>query len=294
MSFQDPPRRPRYPALSPYESQQYAGGYQASATATAYPDSFDANQGYASSDYANAEYSSDGGWFHPQGGYQAQAAPAPAPATQGWDTGYPAAAPQGYAGPNQGYSATQGYTTAAQGYAPNATSVLTSNPAYATPAAEDDDSWSGRRGNPMPGAFTGAMSGLLATGLGVGVSMLAAAFVRRQASPIVAFGQVFTTRAPHAVQNFAVQHFGMNEHSMLLVGMYVALAIVAMIIGVVARRTMAAGLVGIGLLGVFGAFVAITRPMSHPMDALPAMIGGIAGVLVLGWLIRSAYQGTRA
>jgi len=47
---------------------------------------------------------------------------------------------------------------------------------------------------------------------------------------------------------------------------------------------------GIGLFGLFGAFVAITRPESHASDVIPSIVGGIVGIAALIWLVRA---GTR-
>ena len=47
---------------------------------------------------------------------------------------------------------------------------------------------------------------------------------------------------------------------------------------------MSIGVAGIGLFGLFGAFVAITRPESHATDVIPSIVGGIVGIAVLIWL----------
>ena len=75
---------------------------------------------------------------------------------------------------------------------------------------------------------------------------------------------------------------------MLLLGMYVTIALIAIVIGVLAWRRVSIGVAGIGLFGLFGAFVAITRPESHVTDVIPSIVGGIAGIVAIIWLVRTA------
>jgi hypothetical protein len=138
------------------------------------------------------------------------------------------------------------------------------------------------------GLVIGAVTGFLAAAVAIGVATLAAAFVRPQASPVIAVGGAFIDRTPPALKNFAVQHFGENDKTILLLGMYVTLAVIAMGIGCLARRNVTIGVAGIAAFGLFGAFVAITRPESRATDVIPSVIGGIAGVAALLWLARAA------
>ena len=104
---------------------------------------------------------------------------------------------------------------------------------------------------------------------------------------------------PTALKNFAVEKFGENDKTMLLLGMYVTIALLAVVIGMIAWRRVAVGVAGISLFGLFGAFVAITRPDSHVTDVIPAVVGGIVGIAALVWLHstaarRPAYRTGRA
>ena len=117
---------------------------------------------------------------------------------------------------------------------------------------------------------------------------LVAAFVRPQASPIIAVGGAFIDRTPPALKNFAVEKFGENDKTMLLLGMYVTIALLAVVIGMIAWRRVGIGVAGTGLFGLFGAFVAITRPESHVTDVIPSVVGGIVGIAALVWLHSTA------
>ena len=129
-----------------------------------------------------------------------------------------------------------------------------------------------------------AVIGFLGAAVAIGVATLAAAFFRPQASPIIAVGEAFIDRTPPALKNFAVEKFGENDKTMLLLGMYVTIVLLAMTIGVLARHRIAVAVVGVAVFGLFGAYVADTRPASKPSDVIPSIIGGIAGVFALLWL----------
>lgn len=177
------------------------------------------------------------------------------------------------------------------------TSVM-SRPAYANAdprvvpggRAGAERAWAPRK----PGVFTGALAGLLAAALAVGVATLVAAFVRPQASPLIAVGEPFINRTPGSLMNFAAAHFGMNGNMVLQAGAAGLIAIIAIIIGVLAVKHPAAGVTGMILLMLSGAFLVITRPGSQSMDAVPTVVGGVLGVAALMWLIRAAYRGSRA
>ncbi len=141
---------------------------------------------------------------------------------------------------------------------------------------------------PRGGLLVGAVTGFLAAAVAIGAATLAAAFVRPQASPVIAVGGAFIDRTPSAVKNFAVEHFGENDKTMLLLGMYVGIAVLAMVIGCLARRNAAIGVGGIAAFGLFGAFVAITRPEAQPTDVVPSVIGGLAGIAAFAWLAWAA------
>jgi len=174
-----------------------------------------------------------------------------------------------------------------------ARSVLSDNPRLTAPdAGIYPDTWQDgqerRREASWRGPMVGAVTEILATGVVIGVSTLAAGLLRSAISPVSAMGTVFIDRTPATLRNFALQHFGTHGRTVLLLGMYVAFAVVAIAIGVAARRAAAVGVAGIAAFTLFAAFVTITRPAGHVGDAGPAVIGGVAGVAALLWLVRAS------
>jgi hypothetical protein len=136
-------------------------------------------------------------------------------------------------------------------------------------------------GRPGRGLLAGAVSGFIAAGTALGAANLAAAFVRPQASPIVVVGGEFMAHTPSALKNFAAEKLGENDMTTLLLSMYFTIALIALVIGMIAWRQLPAGVAGIGLFGLVGAYLAYTRPGSHATDVIPSLAGGLAGIVVL-------------
>ncbi|HTU72050.1 MAG TPA: hypothetical protein VMG38_00890 [Trebonia sp.] len=147
---------------------------------------------------------------------------------------------------------------------------------------EDEQGWSA--GRTLGGLVAGAVSGFLAAGTTLGVANLAAAFVRPRSSPIVAVGGEFMAHTPAAVTNFLAGKLGENDMATLLLSMYFAVALIALVIGMIAWRQLPAGVAGIGLFGLYGAFITYTAPGSHATDVIPSLAGSLAGIIVLAAL----------
>jgi hypothetical protein len=274
-----------------YGRDGYGYGYQGRSVGYAEPQG-----GYADPQGGYAD--PQGGYADPQGGY---ADP------QG---GY--ADPQGgYADPQGGYAyAREGYEwDAPDGYAGDAylgpgsyvepgavltdSRVITHDAGLTAPdAGVHPDRWRAeqarRREARRRGLMVGPVSELLAIGVVLGVSTLAAALLKSAISPVSAMAAVFAGRMPAALRNAIVHHFGAHSGSVLLFGMYATFAVVAIVIGALARRDAAAGVAGVATFTLFAAFVTITRPASHVGDVMPVVIGGLAGVAAAMWLFRAS------
>jgi len=292
MSYQDPPRHrhsSRYPALAQYEdsyppyqdSQRYQSYQDASYQDTTYQDT--------RADYRRGNGSAAGyrGFAGPTTGAPEQRPP--------WDDQWGRAAER--------QQPTEWQQAPRRTSGPFFAASDDDYDDYTAPRDDDDDRRPRRaaaRGRRRGwGLLAGGLAGFLAAAVAIGVANLVAAFVRPQASPIIAVGGAFIDRTPPALKNFAVQKFGENDKTMLLLGMYVTIALLAVVIGMVAWRRVEVGVAGICLFGLFGAFVAITRPESHVTDVIPSVVGGIVGIAALVWLHsaaarRPAYRPGRA
>ena len=127
----------------------------------------------------------------------------------------------------------------------------------------------------------GALAGLLAAAVALGVAELVAALVGPASSPVVAVGDVVITLTPEPVKAFAIRTFGQSDKLALVVGTLVLLAVYALLIGFLSLRRRGLGTAGILLFGAIGAVAAATRPAGGLLDAIPSVVGAIAGVLAL-------------
>ena len=271
-SHRMPPRQERWPTATPAEGwpSYQTGAQQAMATA-AYPavangyagtaDYFDGRDDYRRDGYGRDGYArSSVGYAEPQDGY---------------DWGY---AGDAYLGPGS-------YVEPGD--------ALTEDPALTAPdAGVYPERWRAeqarRREAWRRGPMVGAVTELLAIGVVLGVSTLAAAVLKSATSPVGAMAAVFADRTPAALRNAVVHHFGAQGRTVLLLGMYITFAVVAVVIGTLARRDAAACVAGVAAFTLFAAFVAITRPAGHVADVTPVVIGGLAGAAAVLWLFRAA------
>ncbi|HME66747.1 MAG TPA: hypothetical protein VKG61_17800 [Streptosporangiaceae bacterium] len=260
-------------------SGYWAGGTGYGATTTAYPpggdgyaDGFDgAADGYAGDGYAGDGYTGGytDGYGQAQDNYQDG---------QSWD---------GYAQPGHEFTAPAGYQEQDEYPAlePGTSSVLvapdTLGEWWRRPEAGTDR-------NLGRGLTVGAVMGILAAAVAIGVATFAAAFVRPQASPASVVSSIFIDRVPAALKHSVMAHFGAHDQTVLLLGMYVAIGLIAMVLGCMARRNPSVGVAGIAAFGLLGAFIVITRPESRASDVIPSAIGAVAGVMALLWLARAS------
>ncbi|MFI5977311.1 sulfite oxidase [Streptomyces sp. NPDC051452] len=137
-----------------------------------------------------------------------------------------------------------------------------------------------------PRLALGALSGVLAGFTALAVAELVAAAVRPQSSPVIAVGGASIDATPAAVKDWAIRHFGTNDKLVLQLGILVVLAVLALVPGALAVRYRRVGAAGILLFGVVGATAAVSRPDSGSLtDALPSVVGAVAGAAVLYVLV---------
>ncbi|MFC9282206.1 molybdopterin-dependent oxidoreductase [Streptomyces collinus] len=137
-----------------------------------------------------------------------------------------------------------------------------------------------------PRLALGALSGVLAGFASLAVAELVAAAVRPQSSPVIAVGGASIDATPAPVKDWAIRHFGTNDKLVLQFGILAVLAVLALALGALAVRLRRVGAAGVLLFGVVGAAAAVSRPDSTGFaDALPSVVGAIAGALLLYVLV---------
>lgn len=130
-------------------------------------------------------------------------------------------------------------------------------------------------------AACAALSGVIAGFSALAVAELAAAPVRPEAGPVTAVGGAVIDRTPPALKDFAVRNFGTDDKLVLELGILAVLALFAVAVGLLALRHRLAGSAAVLVFGAVGATAAVGRPEGRVPDALPSLLGALAGAGVL-------------
>ena len=125
------------------------------------------------------------------------------------------------------------------------------------------------------------------------VAELIGAFFTARATPVIALGSTFIDFTPPWMKDFAIATFGTNDKAALFVGMGLTIFLLACVLGVVAYRRWALGVAGVLLMGTVIVASVVTRASVKPLDAIPTVLGTLAGLVVLRLLIAPLWR-TRA
>ncbi|MEV7331748.1 molybdopterin-dependent oxidoreductase [Micromonospora sp. NPDC093244] len=128
-----------------------------------------------------------------------------------------------------------------------------------------------------------ALAGVTAAAVAIGIAEPVAVLTGPRSAPLVAVGGVVVDAVPESVKQFAIDLFGTADKIALLVGTAVLLGAFAALFGMLAVRRLALGLAGIAAFAAVGVAAAVTRPGADVFDALPSLVGGGLGAVVL-WL----------
>jgi DMSO/TMAO reductase YedYZ molybdopterin-dependent catalytic subunit len=139
---------------------------------------------------------------------------------------------------------------------------------------------------PKPSGWVGALIGLLVTAVAVSTGHLVAAVTVPEASPVIAVGQAAIDATPEWLKSFAIRTFGSNDKRVLLTGIFLTLAVIALAVGVVSARRRWVGFAGIAGLTLLALAAEITRPTATPSYAVPAIVAGIAAAASYALLLR--------
>jgi DMSO/TMAO reductase YedYZ molybdopterin-dependent catalytic subunit len=135
-----------------------------------------------------------------------------------------------------------------------------------------------------------ALAGVAAAGVVLSVAELIGAFFTARATPVIALGSTFIDFTPPWMKDFAIATFGTNDKAALFVGMGVTILLLACVLGVVAYRKWALGVAGVLLMGAVIVASVVTRASVKPLDAVPSVIGTVAGLIVLRLLISRLWR----
>jgi len=139
--------------------------------------------------------------------------------------------------------------------------------------------------------LAGAVSGLIAGAVALGVAQLAAGITGPLGSPVVAVGDVAINLTPVPLKEFAIAHFGSHDKDALLTGVLAVLLVAAMAAGLLAVRRTWPGLAVLAVFGTVGAAAAVSQPGATALDVLPTLAGVAAAALALTAMARAVQRG---
>ncbi len=129
-----------------------------------------------------------------------------------------------------------------------------------------------------------ALLGLLSVTAALAAGHLAAGFVGLSASPYLAVGNTAIDFTPTPLKDFAVRTFGTADKPVLLLGMAVVIALLAVLAGLLSRRSPLPGTVLAGALGLIGIAAVLYRPDLGRLAVLAPLASLVAGVGTFRWL----------
>lgn len=135
-----------------------------------------------------------------------------------------------------------------------------------------------------------ALAGAVAAAVVLAVAELIGAFFTARATPVIALGSTFIDFTPPWMKDFAIATFGTNDKAALFVGMGLTIFLLACVLGVVTYRKWALGVAGVLLMGTVIVASVVTRAGVKPLDAIPTVLGTLAGLVVLRLLIALVWQ----
>ena len=132
----------------------------------------------------------------------------------------------------------------------------------------------------------GALAGILAAAVALGVAELVAALIGPNSAPVIAVGETAINLTPIGVKDFAITHFGSHDKQALVAGILVMLAAFAALLGVLAVRRIGYGLAGLVVFAGLGVTAAIRLPGASLIDVLPTLAGVTVAAGTLVTLVR--------
>jgi len=143
-----------------------------------------------------------------------------------------------------------------------------------------------------PGIAVAGLVGVVAMGLAIGIAELLAGFgewigvFHTPASPLASLGQTFIQFTPEWLKEFAIRTFGEYDKVALTTGMGVTLFLVAIVIGIVGRRSPRLAVAITAVLILITAAAILSRTGATVIDLIPILLGGAAGIYFLVTVFR--------
>jgi DMSO/TMAO reductase YedYZ molybdopterin-dependent catalytic subunit len=131
----------------------------------------------------------------------------------------------------------------------------------------------------------GALAGIAAAAVALGVGELVALVVAPRSGPLVAVSGVVIDKVPAFGKDLAIRLFGTYDKFALQVGTIVLLLAVAAIVGILGQRRLWYGMAGIGVFGIIGLAAALTRSSATVLWVVPTLVATAASAATLYYLL---------
>ena len=138
---------------------------------------------------------------------------------------------------------------------------------------------------PAPGTTRPALAGVAATAAGLGVSHAVAGVSSPAASPALAVGEKAIALSPAPLKDWAIVTFGAADKLVLVVGIVVVTLALGALIGLVARRSLPAG------LAAGAALAAVALAAAYDPGAGWWWLPGLVALGVGAWALTSLLKG---
>ncbi|GAB3847065.1 molybdopterin-dependent oxidoreductase [Nesterenkonia populi] len=133
----------------------------------------------------------------------------------------------------------------------------------------------------------------MAAAIFLGLADVLARFFAPSSSPLVALGNTIIAVSPPALQDFVISTFGSSNKTVLFISMAGGGAVLAALLGVLARHRLELAAVMFGAVAAGLILVVLVRPDTGAADAIPAAAGAVLGLAALTALILTARRGAR-
>lgn len=145
--------------------------------------------------------------------------------------------------------------------------------------------------------WAGALAGFLAAAAGVAVGTAVAALLRGVPSPIESVGNRAIDYAPPFLKDFAVRQFGTNDKPVLIAGVIVFLAVIAIVAGIIGTRARGfsfAVVAVLGLVAIIAAAIDRTSTADRAVTLVPSVLTLLVSLGALLLMFRTFGQGEKA
>ncbi len=138
------------------------------------------------------------------------------------------------------------------------------------------------------------VAGILAALAGTAVGHVVAALTVPASSPVLAVGTAVINLTPTPLKVWAVRELGSADKPVLIGSVLAGTLVLAGVAGIIAHRRFALGATLLVALVTAAGGAALVQPAAAPIDALPAVVTALVGVVVLAYLLRGGGSPRRA